>query len=98
MNTEFLDDLGRKITCAAEVVGEKTTQVAELAKLKKQVYSMERKMQKDYAQIGKKVYERYLETKEADEELLELCEQLAQEEILIDQYEGEIEELKRVLK
>jgi len=94
MNAEFWDDLGRKITGAAEVVTEKSGKFAEIAKLKKQIYSLERKMEKDYAAIGKLVYERYLETKEADEAFLELCEGLAQKEILIDQYNGEIEELK----
>ncbi len=94
MAAEFWDDLGRKITGAAERIEKKTEEIAEIAKLKKQIYSLERKMERDYAQIGKMVYDRFLEKKEVDEEFLELCEGLAQEEILIDQYNGEIDQLK----
>ena len=94
MKAEFWDDLGRKLSGAAETVSKKTGEVAEIAKLKNQIYSLERKMERDYAEIGKKIYARYLETKEVDEDFLELCETLAQEEILIDQYTGEIDQLK----
>ena len=95
MAVEFWDDLGRKITGAAEKIEKKTEELTEMAKLKKQIYSLERKMEQDYAEIGKKIYARFLETKEVDEEFQELCETLAREEILIDQYNGEIDQLKK---
>lgn len=94
MAAEFLDDLGRKLSGAAEVVGRKTNEVAGIAKLKNQIYSLEREINKDFTEIGKKVYEQYLETKEVEEPYRNLCETIAQEEILIEQYKGEIEELK----
>lgn len=94
MGTEFLDDLGRKLSEAAEVVGKKTGELAGIARLKNQIYTLEREINRDFAEIGKKVYEQYLETKEVDEAWRSLCETIAQEEILIDQYKGEIEELK----
>lgn len=94
MGAEFLDDLGRKLSGAAEVVGKKANEVTGIAKLKNQIYSLEREIDRDFTEIGKKVYERYLETQEAEEPYRNLCETIAQEEILIDQYKGEIEELK----
>ncbi len=94
MGTDFLDDLGRKISEAAEIVEKKTGEVAGIVKLKNQIYTLEREINREYREIGKKVYEQYLETKEVDESWRSLCETIAQEEILIDQYKGEIEELK----
>ena len=35
-----------------------------------------------------------METREAEEPFLNICETIAQEEVLIEQYKGEIEELK----
>ena len=66
-------------------------------KLKNQIYHLERKMDKNYIAIGKLVYEKYLEEKEAEEGYQELLEALAHTEILIDQYKGEIDELKAKL-
>lgn len=94
MGTEFWDDLGRKLSGAADAVGKKTGEVTELARLKNQIYRLEREIEKDYVKLGKKVYEQYLETREAQEPFLSLCETIAQEEVLMEQYKGEIEELK----
>ncbi|MCI8418533.1 MAG: hypothetical protein HFI33_13745 [Lachnospiraceae bacterium] len=94
MGAEFWDDVGRKLSGAAEAVGRKTSKVTEIARLKNQIYALERGIQRDFATLGKQVYEKYLETQEAEEGFLSLCEAIAQEEVLIEQYKGEIEELK----
>ena len=94
MGAEFWDDLGRKLSGAADAVGKKTGEVTELARLKNQIYRLEREIEKDYAELGRKLYEQYLETREAQEPFLNICETIAQEEVLIEQYKGEIEELK----
>lgn len=94
MGAEFWDDIGRKLSGAADKVSKKTSEVTEIARLKNQIYTLEREINKDFAEIGKKIYERYLETQEVEEEFRNLCETIAQEEILIDQYNGEIAELK----
>ncbi len=94
MGAEFWDEVGRKLSGAAEAVGRKTSKMTEIARLKNQIYALERGMNRDFAALGKLVYEKYLETQEAEEAYLELCETIAREEVLIDQYKGEIEELK----
>lgn len=94
MGAEFWDDLGRKLSGAADAVGKKTGEVAETVKLKNQIYALEREINESCKEIGKKVYAHYLETQETEEEFLELCETIARKEILIDQYQGEIDSRK----
>ena len=72
MNSNFWVNIGRTVTGAADTVGRKATEVAGVAKLKNQIYSLERDMKRDYEEIARK-------------------------EILIDEYQGEIDEKKKEL-
>ena len=96
MGAEFWDDVGRKLSGAAEAVGRKTSKVTEIARLKNQIYNLEREIKRDYADLGKMVYEQYLETGIVDEALLPICQGMTKKEGLVEQYEGEIECLKKV--
>ena len=89
MNSNFWDNIGRTVTGAADTVGRKATEVAGVAKLKNQIYSLERDMKRDYEAIGKIVYERYaaagsLEELTADGKSLE--------EVFLELTDGEPEE------
>ena len=86
MNKDVWDDIGRAVTGAADTVSRKASELADTARLKNQIYSLEREIRKDYEALGKLVYDRYTE---------ELCEEIARREILIDQYEGELEDRKK---
>ena len=94
MDKEIFDNIGRAISDAAETVGRKTGELAELAHLKNQVYGLERAVKKDYTDLGKMMYERYVSQGTIEEDLLPICEEIAQKEILIDQYNGEIDSIK----
>lgn len=96
MNKEVLDDIGRVISGAADTVSRKTGEIVELTRLKNQIYNLEREIKRDYADLGKMVYEQYLETGIVDEALLPLCQGITKKEGLVEQYEGEIECLKKV--
>ena len=45
--------------------------------------------------IGKMLYEKFVQEGNVEEPYLTFCESIARREILIDQYEGEVEELKK---
>jgi len=90
-----LDGLGRMISDTADTIGRKTGEVVEITKLKNQIYNLEREMKHNYEEIGKMIYARYTEEGVVENEFLDLCEKLAQQEILIDQYQGEIEMKKK---
>lgn len=94
MNSEIFDNIGRAISDAADVVGRKTGELVETTRLKNQVYGLEREIKKDFADLGKIIYERYVSTGTMEEDLLPICEEIAQKEILLDEYKREIDDLK----
>lgn len=89
------DGIGRMISDTADTVGRKTGEVVEITKLKNQIYSLERDMKRNYEALGKMIYDRYANEGTIENEFLEICEELARQEILIDQYNGEIENRKK---
>lgn len=89
------DGIGRAISNTADAVGRKTGEVVEITKLKNQIYNLERDMKHNYEELGKMIYERYTNEGVIETEFLAICEELAQQEILIDQYNGEIETRKK---
>ena len=95
MNKDVLDDIGRVISGAADTVSRKTGELVELTRLKNQIFNLEREIKRDYADLGKMIYEQYLETGILDETLLPICQGITKKEILVEQYEGEIECLKK---
>ena len=72
MNSNIWDNIGRTVTGAADTVSRKATEVAGVAKLKNQIYSLERDMKRHIVDTARK-------------------------EILIDEYQGEIDEKKSAL-
>ena len=98
MNTDFFDDFGRAVSDAADTVGRKASEVAELGKLKNKIYTLEREIKRDYESIGKLIYENYKAAGEVDEDFISLCEDIAGKESLIDEYEEEIDERKKAAK
>ncbi len=95
MNKDVLDDIGRVISGAADTVSRKTGELVELTRLKNQIFNLEREIKRDYADLGKMIYEQYLETGIVDETLLPICQGITKKESLEEQYEGEIECLKK---
>ena len=110
MNKDVWDDIGRAVTGAADTVSRKASELAtgaadtvsrkaselaDTARLKNQIYSLEREIRKDYEALGKLVYDRYTEEGCTEKPFEELCEEIARREILIDQYEGELEDRKK---
>lgn len=95
MGKDVWDDIGRAVTGAADTVSRKASEIVETTRLKNQIYSLERGIRRDYEALGKIVYDRYTEEGFTEKRFEELCEEIARKEILIDQYEGEIEERRK---
>ena len=95
MNKDIWDDIGRAVTGAADTVSRKAGELMDVTKLKNQIYSLEREIRKDYEALGKIVCERYTEEGTTEKEFESICEEIARREILIDQYEGEIDDRKK---
>lgn len=59
MSAEFWDDLGRKVTGAADVLEKKTGEVVELTRLKSRQYAIERELKECYEAVGRLVCEQH---------------------------------------
>lgn len=90
MNADFWDDLGRKVTGAADVLEKKTGEVVEITKLKSRQYAVERELKECYEKIGRLVYEQYQVglSVEGNTNVIEACEVTTDKE----------EELKDILE
>ena len=96
MNKEVFDDIGRVLSGAAEAVSRKAGEAVELTRLKNQIFSLEREIKRDYTDLGKMIYEQFLESGTTDESFRPVCEEITKKRHLDEQCEGEIECLKNV--
>ena len=84
MDNNIWDNIGRAVTGAADTVSRKATEVAGVAKLKNQIFSLERDMKRDYEAIGKIVYERFAAAGSIDDvPLQQLCEEIERSNCII---------------
>lgn len=91
---EFFDELGRTITDAADKVGKKTEKIVELQRVKGQISSMERNIEKNISELGYMVYEKYQLGEELDQKFIPICEEIQRRRVLLDQYREEVAEMK----
>lgn len=85
----FFDDLSKKASETYKNTAEKTNKITREMKLKSLINEDKSKVEKLYAEIGKKVYEKHIREENIDikSELLEECSK-------IDAYAKEIEDMK----
>ena len=60
MNKDVWDDIGRAVTGAADTVSRKSKEIAEVTRLKNQIYSQEREIKRDYMAIGKEMWRSHI--------------------------------------
>ena len=63
---EFFEDLTKRIGETAEAVTNKAGEAVEIQRLKNQIRSLERENEKDFAEIGKRIYRLYQENTATD--------------------------------
>ena len=56
---DFFEQLGKKISDVAEDFGKKTEDTLEVQRIKSQIRSLDRANERDYIEIGKKIYEKF---------------------------------------
>jgi len=81
---DFFEQLGKKISDVAEDFGKKTEDTLEVQRIKSQIRSLDRANERDYIEIGKKIYQKFKAGEVADLESIEKREEEAaqcQEEI-----------------
>lgn len=76
---DFFEQLGKKISDVAEDFGKKTEDTLEVQRIKSQIRSLDRANERDYIEIGKKIYEKFKSGEVADLEYISLCESIEKE-------------------
>lgn len=89
MNDTF-EDLGKKISEAADAVASKANDLIEIQKLKNQISTLQRGNKRDYADIGKMYYEKFKAGEVVDADAATLCEAISEREISIAGLERDV--------
>lgn len=91
---DFFDGLGKTITDTADKVGRKTEKFVEIQRVKGQITSMERNIDKNISELGKIVFEKYQLGEELDAKFIPVCEEIQRRKVLLAQYREEVAEMK----
>ena len=92
--SDFLEDLGKKLSDAAAEIGKKTEDTLEIQKLKSDIRSLNRGNERDYIDIGKLVYEKYQNCEVVDVDISVLCEAVDKRDIQIGELKAEIVKIR----
>ncbi|GKH31677.1 zinc ribbon domain-containing protein [Muricomes sp. OA1] len=90
----FFEDLGRKIGETAETVTNKAGEAVEVQRLRNQIRALERGNERDYAELGKMVYNHYKDGEVVDSEAIGICDAIQNREESIGKYEQQISDVK----
>ena len=93
---DFFEQLGKKISDVAEDFGKKTEDTLEVQRIKSQIRSLDRANERDYIEIGKKIYEKFKAGEVADLEYIALCESIEKREEEAVQCQEEIRKIQEV--
>ena len=90
----FFDGWGKKITETVDVVGKKTNELVEIQKLRSQISSLEKNIDKCYIELGKMMFEAFQDGEDICDEAKAYCEEITGSAVLIEEYKAEIVEIK----
>ena len=90
----FFDGLSKKITETVDVVGKKTNEMVEVQKLRSQISSLEKNIDKNYILLGKMMFDKYQDGEPLSDEAKAYCEEITGSAVLIEEYKAEIAEIK----
>ena len=91
---ENFEDLKKTITDKAEVAKKATEEAVEIQKIKSQIRNMERSNERDFSDMGKKIYEKFKNSDVVDTEFVEFCEAIAGREEAIEAAKKQIADIK----
>lgn len=83
-----------KASVVAADLGKKTEETIEIQKIKSQIRSLNRASEKDFIEIGKMVYDKFLEGIVESEDYIVFCENIEKRNEEIKELEADIEEIK----
>lgn len=88
----FLNDLGKKISGAAEMATDKAKDLAEITKLNYDIASTQKQIESDYAEIGKQMF--LLEKDNPLSPVTELCQKILAAQQTIADLNAKIQQIQ----
>lgn len=96
---DFFSKLGKKASQTYQVTKEKAVNLSEELKLKGKINDLKDKIEDEYKEIGKTVYNEVKDGKDVSkEEIIEICESISKYKDEIEKLQADILALKNVVK
>lgn len=92
--SDFFEDFGKKLSAAATELGKKTEDTIEIQKIKSDIRSLNRGNERDYADIGKAIFDKYQNGEVVDADMAALCEAIDKRNQQIKDFEADIAKIK----
>lgn len=83
MAGDFFTDFGATISKAARDIGNRADSFVETQKIRAKILSEQKLIEKDFTDLGKMLYKRYVDGEPLDETMAEICEDVTQRKIAI---------------
>ena len=87
---DFFEEFGRMVSDVASDITKKTGDTLEIQKIKSNVRSLKRANERDLADIGRMVYEKFQSGEVSDMDYVTLCEEIEKRDEEIEKQEEEI--------
>ena len=75
-----LEELGQMLSGAAEAVGSKAEEAVKITKIKRDIHTLKSANAQDFQEIGKLIYNRYLDDEVLDPEIMDICDTISDRE------------------
>ena len=86
MTGDFFTDFGETISKAAKDLGNRADSFVETQKIRAKILSEQKMIEKDFTDLGKIIYKKYVDGEPSDETMAEVCEDVTQRKIAIAAY------------
>ena len=87
---DFFEEFGRMVSDVSSDITKKTGDTLEIQKIKSNVRSLKRANERDLADIGRMVYEKFQSGEVSDMDYVTLCEEIEKRDEEIEKQEEEI--------
>lgn len=91
---DFFNELGKKLSETADIVGKKTNEIWDTEKTKSEIRFLKRANERDFIDIGKMIYEKFQKNEISDTDYIELCQSIEKRNEKIDDLKKEISRIK----
>lgn len=93
---DFFGALGKRITNTVDELGKKAGDTLDIQKLKNQINTLQRANDRDFVDMGKKIYARFQNAEMEEPDFTAVCEEIKKRDGQIETLEQAIDRIKGV--